>query len=63
MHSRVFGSLVRLLKRANATVRIAAPITLIPDHVERFGVVHYTNMEDAVTGADVVYALRVQEER
>ena len=63
MHSRVFGSLVRLLVRFGATVRIAAPITLIPDHVERFWVAHYTSSEEAITGADVVYALRVQEER
>lgn len=63
MHSRVFGSLVRLLRRSGATIRVAAPITLVPDKVENFWVVHYTDMDTAITGADVVYALRVQEER
>ena len=62
-HSRVFGSLVRILKKLGATVRVAAPETFLPDFVENFGVEVYTNADDAVTGADVLYALRVQEER
>ena len=62
-HSRVFGSLVRLLKRFGATIRVAAPLTLIPDSVERFCVTHYTNVEECLDQADIVYALRVQEER
>ncbi|HTR18672.1 MAG TPA: aspartate carbamoyltransferase catalytic subunit [Candidatus Paceibacterota bacterium] len=63
MHSRVFGSLVRLSRKLGATVRIAAPLTLIPEHVEKFGVKWYGNVEEALKGADVVYALRVQSER
>lgn len=63
MHSRVFGSLVRILIRFGAMVRIASPRTLIPDQVERFGVAYFPNSEDAISGADVIYALRVQEER
>lgn len=62
-HSRVFGSLVRIVNKLNGSVRIAAPETLIPDAVENFGVTRYHNIEDALDGADVVYALRVQEER
>lgn len=62
-HSRVFGSLVRLMKKLGAEVRVAAPETLIPDMVENFGVTRHHNVEEALTGADVVYALRVQEER
>lgn len=62
-HSRVFGSLARLLVKLGAEVRIAAPLTLIPKHVEKFGVRHYTDVAQALTGADVVYALRVQSER
>lgn len=62
-HSRVFGSLVRLLKLLKAEVRIAAPLTLIPKDVEKFGVTWYGKVEDAVAGADFVYALRVQSER
>lgn len=63
MHSRVFGSLVRLLKKLGAEVRIAAPLTLIPEDVEKFGVTWYGDVEEALEGADVVYALRVQSER
>jgi len=63
MHSRVFGSLVRLLKTLKAEVRISAPLTLIPEDVEKFGVKWYGKVEEALTGADVVYALRVQSER
>jgi aspartate carbamoyltransferase catalytic subunit len=62
-HSRVFGSLVRIVNKLNGTVRVAAPETLIPDFVENFGVTRYHNVEDALDGVDVVYALRVQEER
>ena len=63
MHSRVFGSLVRILKKLGATVRVAAPETFLPDEVERFGISLYYDVEEALRGADVVYALRVQEER
>lgn len=62
-HSRVFGSLVRFLKKLNATIRVAAPQTLIPAECEKFGVSLHHNIEKALEGADVVYALRVQEER
>lgn len=63
MHSRVFGSLVRLLNKLGATVRVAGPLTLMPKDVERFGVEIYTDIENALKDADVVYALRVQTER
>ena len=63
IHSRVFGSLVRLMKTLKAEVRISAPLTLIPKEVERFGVTWYGKVEEAIKDADVVYALRVQSER
>lgn len=63
MHSRVFGSLARLCVKLGASVRVAAPLTLIPKDVEKFGVTWYGNVEDALAGADIVYALRVQSER
>lgn len=62
-HSRVFGSLVRILKKLDATVRVAGPATLIPADIEKFGVTVHYDIEEALTDADVVYALRVQEER
>ncbi len=63
LHSRVFGSLVRVLSKLNANIRVSAPATLLPAHVENFGLKTYLNVEEALEGADVVYALRVQEER
>lgn len=62
-HSRVFGSLVRITKKLGAEVRVAAPATLLPEGVENFGVKTYHNVEEAIAGVDVIYALRVQEER
>ena len=63
LHSRVFGSLVRILKKLNATIRVAAPETFLPAHVENFGLKTYLNLEESIINADVIYALRVQEER
>jgi aspartate carbamoyltransferase catalytic subunit len=63
LHSRVFGSLVRILKKLNATIRVAAPETFLPAHVENFGVTCFHSVEQALDGAHIVYALRVQEER
>jgi len=63
MHSRVFGSLVRILKKLGATIKVAAPATFLSAGVEQFGLTAFYNIEEALIGADVVYALRVQEER
>lgn len=63
MHSRVFGSLARLLKFMGAEIRVAAPLTMIPSHMENFGVTWFGNVEEALKDADFVYALRVQSER
>lgn len=63
MHSRVFGSLARILSKLDATVRIAGPLTLMPKKVEKFGVKWYGNVDEALADADIVYALRVQGER
>lgn len=64
LHSRVFGSLVRILMKLGAEIRIAAPATLIPQDLEKtFSCTVYYDVEKALKGVDVVYALRVQEER
>ncbi|MBI5415077.1 aspartate carbamoyltransferase catalytic subunit [Candidatus Peregrinibacteria bacterium] len=63
LHSRVFGSLVRVAKKLGAKVRIASPCTFIAQGVEEFGVEIFTNVEKALAGAHVICALRVQEER
>jgi aspartate carbamoyltransferase catalytic subunit len=63
MHSRVFGSLVRILNRFKATIRVAAPETFFPEGVENWGVQKFYDVEEALVGSDIVYTLRVQEER
>ncbi len=63
-HSRVFGSLVRLLNKLGATVRVAAPETLLLEKTEEtFGVQVFYNVEEALKDADVIYTLRIQGER
>ncbi len=63
LHSRVFGSLSRILKKLGATIRVAGPETFFPAHVENFGLTLHHKVDEALEGAHVVYALRVQEER
>ncbi len=63
-HSRVFGSLVRILKKLKAAeIRVACPETFFPENVENFGIKKFYSSEEAIKDADIVYALRVQEER
>ena len=59
--TRVFGSLVRVLRKLEATVRVAAPATLLPTEVEKFGVEVFHDVETALAGVDVIYTLRVQQ--
>ncbi len=61
-HSRVAGSNMKLLSLLGAQVRVAGPPALIPDTLPD-GVGAYDNVEDAIDGADVVMALRIQKER
>jgi aspartate carbamoyltransferase catalytic subunit len=62
-HSRVFGSLIRVVKKLKANIRVAAPQTLLQPYVENFGLETYYNVEDALEDADIVYVIRMQEER
>lgn len=62
-HSRVVRSNVLLLSRMGATVRVAAPPSLIPLGMEKLGCEVYRRIEDAIAGADVVMMLRIQLER
>lgn len=64
LHSRVAGSLLRGLKKMGANVKVAGPATLIPYGIEEtYGVKVYHNIEEALPGTDVIYALRIQVER
>jgi aspartate carbamoyltransferase catalytic subunit len=46
-----------------AEVRVAGPPTLLPANVESLGVKAFTSLREALDGADVVMALRIQRER
>jgi aspartate carbamoyltransferase catalytic subunit len=64
LHSRVFGSTARIFQKMGLNIRIAAPATLLPEKVaEVFGVKTFLDVEEALVGTDIVYALRVQNER
>ncbi|MCO5143754.1 MAG: aspartate carbamoyltransferase catalytic subunit [Oligoflexia bacterium] len=62
-HSRVARSNIHLLKKMGAKVTVSGPATLLPPEVESMGVASTTNIEKAVSGADVVMMLRIQFER
>ncbi|HEY4012528.1 MAG TPA: aspartate carbamoyltransferase catalytic subunit [Polyangiaceae bacterium] len=65
LHSRVARSNALLLGALGAEVRLCGPRTLVPREVESLGptVRSAARVEDAVDGADVVMALRIQTER
>jgi len=63
-HSRVARSNIYGFKKLGAEVRVAGPPTMLPADVEKsLGVKACTNLAEAIEGADVVMALRIQMER
>ena len=46
-----------------AQVRVIAPSTLLPGHIEDLGVTAYRSMEKGLPGCDVIMMLRLQSER
>jgi aspartate carbamoyltransferase catalytic subunit len=62
-HSRVAGSNMRGLKTMGAEVMVCGPKTLLPAHVEDFGVQVSYSVDDAIAWADVLNVLRIQMER
>ena len=63
LHSRVARSDIYAFSKLGAEVRVAAPPTMIPHGIEALGVKAYTSLREALDGADVVMALRIQSER
>jgi aspartate carbamoyltransferase catalytic subunit len=63
LHSRVARSNIGLLSKMGARVRLAAPRTLLPADADRLGVEIFTDMREALAGADIVMMLRLQQER
>lgn len=62
-HSRVIRSNIWGLKTMGASVALCGPTTLMPAEVEQFGCEVYTNIDEALEGADVVNVMRIQLER
>ncbi len=62
-YSRVARSNLLLLGRLGARLRVVSPKTLLPDGIENFGAEIYTDLAEAMRGADVVMMLRLQTER
>ncbi|MBA1148372.1 aspartate carbamoyltransferase catalytic subunit [Ectothiorhodospiraceae bacterium WFHF3C12] len=64
LHSRVARSQIHALNGLGVgEVRVIAPRTLLPRHVETLGVQVYHDMEHGLADVDVVIMLRLQRER
>jgi aspartate carbamoyltransferase catalytic subunit len=63
LHSRVARSNVLLLTRMGAAVAVCGPPTLMPPGLEAAGARVTHHLDEALEGADVVMALRIQLER
>lgn len=63
LHSRVARSNIWGLVKLGAKVTVCGPPTLLPVGFESIGVAVTERVEEALSGADVVYVLRLQLER
>jgi aspartate carbamoyltransferase catalytic subunit len=63
LHSRVARSNILCLQALGARVRVCAPPALMPAGIEAMGVEPFHDFDAALTGADVVMMLRLQNER
>lgn len=63
LHSRVAGSLMRLLNAQGVDFGVCAPETLLPEGIEQFTSDINYNLDKVIGDYDVIYVLRVQEER
>ncbi|MCB4810523.1 aspartate carbamoyltransferase catalytic subunit [Methylovorus menthalis] len=64
LHSRVARSEIHALTTLGVPeVRVIAPKTLLPQHVEKLGVQVYHDMREGLKDVDVIMMLRLQNER
>ena len=63
LHSRVALSNIYALKMLGAEVRLCAPKSLLPKHIESFGVTVSSNLMEVLNWCDAANMLRVQNER
>jgi aspartate carbamoyltransferase catalytic subunit len=62
-HSRVARSNIWCLRKLGARVVLCGPATLMPPRVGQMGVDVTTDLREAISDADIIYALRIQLER
>lgn len=62
-HSRVARSNIWGLLNTGARVTLCGPSTLLPKSFEQLGVKITTSLKEALSNADIIYALRIQLER
>jgi len=62
-HSRVAHSNILAFTKLGAEVRVAGPATFMVPHLDLLGARVCSSVEEAITDADVVMALRIQQER
>jgi aspartate carbamoyltransferase catalytic subunit len=64
LHSRVARSQIHALRTLGASeIRVIAPKTLLPRHIEAMGVKVFTDMRQGLQDVDVIMMLRLQKER
>ena len=63
LHSRVARSNIHLLVTMGARVRVVAPLTLLPSHIEQLGVDVFHDMKEGLADCDIIMMLRLQNER
>ncbi len=64
LHSRVARSQIHALRTLGAReIRVIAPKTLLPRHIEAMGVKVFTDMREGLKDVDVIMMLRLQKER
>lgn len=63
LHSRVARSNVLLLKKLGAHITLVAPPTLLPSHVQSWGVEVSYNFDKVIPTVDAIIMLRIQQER
>ncbi|KAF3981443.1 MAG: aspartate carbamoyltransferase catalytic subunit [Methylococcales symbiont of Hymedesmia sp. n. MRB-2018] len=64
LHSRVVRSQIQALNTLGVEeIRVVAPKTLLPSHVEQLGVSVFNNIEESLDDLDVIIMVRLQKER
>lgn len=62
-HSRVARSNIFGMKKLGAEITVVAPPTFLPREVEKMGVEVSYDLDESLKKADVIYLLRIQQER